>query len=85
LKSRNDKTRISEQPFDAPTGEAMMRAGLHHASDELTDEERLRRKLDDPEVQRRIREIRKEQAEEKGDRPSVDAEELPDFLREHRR
>lgn len=61
-----------------------MRAGLQLASDELTDEERRRRRLDDSDVQRRIKEIRKEQAEEKGDRPSVNAEELPDFLREHR-
>ena len=51
---------------------------------DLTDEERRQRRLQDPEVQERLREIR-ETINHGPSGSGIDAEELPDFLREERR
>ncbi len=50
-----------------------------------TDETRRRNRLDDPATRERVREIQDELKHGQIDDPGVDAEELPDFLREQRR
>ena len=52
--------------------------------EDATDEERRQRRLQDPDVQKRLQEIRKSIARGE-DAPGVTAEELPEFLREQPR
>ena len=73
-------------PRAAEEGDGM---GSQHAvaaeEEYLSDQERRRRRLDDPEVKARIAEIKAEnEAPDSAERPGISAEELPDFLREQR-
>ena len=85
LKTENHESSVLEHTFGLPLPPEEERVMPERANvREETDAARRQRRLQDPEVQKRIREIQDEVKGGKNPGPGITAEELPDFLREQK-